>query len=245
MTRSMMLEILEKHVEPLYCAEDGLEGWELFKKHQPKIVITDIRMPKMNGLEMIGQIRAMAPGTKVIITSAYSDTDYMLDAIELGVDRFCLKPVHMEKLLNDLHAFAHVLNLESGQTLDKALKIGVAQLVATMPLMAVVTDEQGMILQASNPFLEYFDWEGSRGLAASIEAQAVDICSLLETGSRGFFHAATVEQMCRMADDAVPFKVELIESSGNTRMFELRCQSMAMDSGRRYVIYFLDVGSEG
>src|SRR6056297_3656460 len=103
--RDFIAKMLSRKVREFYLAFDGQEGLEKYKEHKPDLVITDIRMPNMNGLEMLREIKAIDEDVKVVITSAYSESDYFLEAITLGVNHFLLKPVKkkkMFKLLDDI-----------------------------------------------------------------------------------------------------------------------------------------------
>ncbi len=80
-------------------AHDGQEGLELFKKRSPDIIITDINMSKMSGLEMIKEIKAVDSSVPVIILSAYSETEKLLNAIDLGVVKYLIKPFDPDELL--------------------------------------------------------------------------------------------------------------------------------------------------
>jgi DNA-binding response OmpR family regulator len=80
-------------------AHDGEEGLELFKKIVPDIVITDINMPKMSGLEMAKEIKAIDNSVPVIILSAFSETEKLLNAIDVGVVKYLIKPFDPDELL--------------------------------------------------------------------------------------------------------------------------------------------------
>jgi signal transduction histidine kinase len=82
----------------LLVAENGKEGITAFKLNQPEIVVTDINMPHKNGIVMASEIRAMNPATEIIFLTAYSDTNYLMQAIEIGVSHFILKPTNVEQL---------------------------------------------------------------------------------------------------------------------------------------------------
>ena len=86
----------------LLVAENGKEGLKSFKLNKPEIVITDINMPVMNGIAMAAEIKAMSPATDIIVLTAYSDTNYLLQAIEIGISDFILKPVNVEQVINIL-----------------------------------------------------------------------------------------------------------------------------------------------
>ncbi len=88
----------EKLFGRVYKAGDGHSGFELFKAHAPSIVITDIQMPLMDGLEMAQAIRAVDANAKVIITSAYDEKAYLLKTIELGLNGYLVKPLKVEEL---------------------------------------------------------------------------------------------------------------------------------------------------
>ncbi|MFZ5775457.1 MAG: response regulator [Thermodesulfobacteriota bacterium] len=112
LARSALSGPLARRVKTLLLAKDGMEGLELFRLYQPEIVITDIRMPRMNGLEMTREIKALRKNTQLIVTTAHSDTKYFLEAIEAGVDRYVLKPIEHDKLFAALENCMIAVTLE-------------------------------------------------------------------------------------------------------------------------------------
>lgn len=80
------------------CAVNGLQGLSCIKEQQPDVVITDVRMPEMDGLEMIGAVKAAGISTHFLIMSAYSDFTYAKTALTLGVSDYLLKPASIEEL---------------------------------------------------------------------------------------------------------------------------------------------------
>jgi YesN/AraC family two-component response regulator len=111
-TRQALSPPLERRVRELLTAENGEAGLTLFRERRPDIVITDITMPVMNGLAMIREIRALAAATPVVVTTAYGDTSNLIESIELGVDRYILKPVDHEKLFTALRQCAALVTME-------------------------------------------------------------------------------------------------------------------------------------
>ncbi len=101
-TRAAVGAPLGRRVQTLLQADNGSAGLELFRLHRPGIVITDIRMPVMDGLTMAREIKALDDKTQIIVTSAHNDMNYFLDAIDIGIDRYVLKPIDHEKLFSGL-----------------------------------------------------------------------------------------------------------------------------------------------
>lgn len=97
--RDKLVRFLKRRVGALYAAANGMEGLDLFQAHQPDIVITDIRMPVMTGLEMAEAIRKIAPDIPILVITAYNDQDYFLKSIEIGINRYVLKPADTERIL--------------------------------------------------------------------------------------------------------------------------------------------------
>lgn len=83
-------------------AADGEAGYELIRRTAPDLVIMDIRMPKMNGLDMIKKLRQEQIMCKAVVLSAYSDFAYAQQAIQLGIVNYLLKPVNLADLKNVL-----------------------------------------------------------------------------------------------------------------------------------------------
>ncbi|MAC83537.1 MAG: DNA-binding response regulator [Arcobacter sp.] len=92
------VEYLENYFENIYEASDALRALKLYAKHQPHIIITDIQMPKLNGLEFVQRIRKTDSKTQVIVISAFSDKDYLLKAIELQLVKYLIKPIKESEL---------------------------------------------------------------------------------------------------------------------------------------------------
>ncbi|MFA7403918.1 MAG: sigma-54 dependent transcriptional regulator [Pelobacteraceae bacterium] len=80
-------------------AENGLQGLEKFKQFTPDLVVTDIRMPVMDGLEMVRTLRGINPELPIIVCTAFTETDYLIRAIELGVSAYLPKPLVVDDLL--------------------------------------------------------------------------------------------------------------------------------------------------
>lgn len=91
--------LLSRFARRLTMAADGAEGLESFKFERPDIVVTDIHMPRLSGLDMASAIKAMDAATPVILVTAHSDTEFFLRSIEIGVDGYVVKPVEADALL--------------------------------------------------------------------------------------------------------------------------------------------------
>lgn len=83
----------------LITAKNGDEGLKKFKKYNPDLVITDILMPIVDGLDMAKGIKEISPDTPVIVLSAYSEKERLLRAIDIGIDKYLIKPVDIDELL--------------------------------------------------------------------------------------------------------------------------------------------------
>lgn len=107
--RAQFSHMLGKIVGTLHTACDGAEGLEMFGKEKPDLVISDIMMPVMDGLEMAERIRAENPATPIIMTTAFNDAKYLLRAIAIGIDGYVLKPVDYHALLRAIEKSAQIL----------------------------------------------------------------------------------------------------------------------------------------
>ncbi len=94
-------------------ASNGLVGVEKAKEFKPDIIISDITMPKMDGLEMAKEINSIMPKIPIIILSAYSDKEKLLRAIDIGITKYFIKPFDPDELLEYLYGLTEKIS-ESG-----------------------------------------------------------------------------------------------------------------------------------
>ncbi len=102
--RESMSNIFNKLFKKIYMAEDGLVGLKLFKqlkddKQNIDIIISDINMPNMNGLDMLKEIRILDKRIPIVLTTAHAEKEYFLEAIQLGVMHYAIKPLIIKNLL--------------------------------------------------------------------------------------------------------------------------------------------------
>lgn len=88
--------------ESVDLAEDGAVGLEKYKNGTYDIIVTDINMPRMNGVDMVKAIKEINPTQTIIVTSAHDESQYLLPLIDAGVDKYILKPINMQNLMTVL-----------------------------------------------------------------------------------------------------------------------------------------------
>lgn len=108
-TLDQISEFLQGKVGELITAGNGPEGLKKFEAHRPKIVLTDVFMPGMDGLDLAGKIRLLDRKVQIIVITAFERNEYLKRSIENGIDKYVLKPVHPERLETVLLECGHHL----------------------------------------------------------------------------------------------------------------------------------------
>ena len=117
-------------------AANGIEALRLVRSIRPEVLITDIRMPEMDGLELIREVRKLDFDVKITILSGFSDYDYLKAAIKLGVDNYLLKPIDNDELISNLKNA--VSEIEKEAIVDRRRRQG-SELLRTNTLRRLVT----------------------------------------------------------------------------------------------------------
>jgi len=81
-----------------HIASDGARALEIFNKEPIDLLLVDIELPKMNGIELIKRIRKTNKDVPIIVISAYTKTDYLLESVELGLNKYIVKPLTSKKI---------------------------------------------------------------------------------------------------------------------------------------------------
>jgi len=103
-------------------ASNGIEALELCREHEPHILVTDIMMPGLNGLELINELTDMLPDLKIIIISGYNDFEYAKTAMKYGVKDYLLKPVDENELIQVLRRIIDELNSSEMMKKEKEVR---------------------------------------------------------------------------------------------------------------------------
>ena len=122
-TRLVTTMFLEPYFSSIVEATDGREALKLYEEERPDIIISDIEMPQMNGLEFSKKIREKDKKTPIIIITAYTSVEYLLEAVTLKLIKYINKPLKETDLLEALDVAFRELESESPSViqLDKAL----------------------------------------------------------------------------------------------------------------------------
>jgi len=125
-TRELVTNILKLNGYKCIVAENGHEGLELYRRYTPEIVLSDIMMPGMNGLEMARAIRKDSPEVQFIFMTALGESKSILEAIDIGVTQYVVKPVEIPKLLAAISHCDAIIQLKAEAQRSKHLEaIGV------------------------------------------------------------------------------------------------------------------------
>lgn len=167
--RSSMGNILTSIVKDVVLAVDGMDGLDKFKEHRNiDIVVTDINMPKMDGLTMCQHLRKLDSNIPIIVTTAYDDNNFLSQAIDIGINSYLMKPVDAYKLIQAFMKVAEPLFLRreleiANQELQKRVSSEIEQnlqkdvliqeIVEFQKNMLIVLDHNCQPLFANRSFL--------------------------------------------------------------------------------------------
>lgn len=120
----LLKEAIGDNFHSFILATDGINGIELFKKTKPDIVITDIMMPRLSGLDMAKELKRINPKIPIIIISAFSEKEKLFSAIDIGITKYFLKPFDIDELLDYISSIAprlstKLVNLNEGFVFNK------------------------------------------------------------------------------------------------------------------------------
>ena len=186
--REMIARFLERRVKKHVTATNGEEGLARFREDRPDLVLTDIRMPVMDGLKMARVMRDEYKGIPIIVTTAHTDTSYMAEAIDIGVDQYVIKPIDSGKLSAALekcaetieYRRAHKRYLTEREQLIAALQKALAEiktLHGILPICSVckkIRDDAGSWSQMEAYISNHYDAEFSHGYCPECAQKAVE-----------------------------------------------------------------------
>ena len=141
--RTELAHFLQRFSRTVITAENGEEGLEHYRSYAPDIVVSDIRMPKMNGIDMAKAIKKLSPEQSIVFTTAHGDNGYFLEAIEMQIDGYILKPVDLALLEKKIQAITKKLKAEKESKLYGGILDDIAQMQDSM--LAVYDEEASPI----------------------------------------------------------------------------------------------------
>lgn len=182
--RTQTKTVFEKVFKQVYVSVNGEDGLNTFKENQDKIdiIVTDINMPKLNGLDMVKKINELHSQVPVIVTTAHTDSSFLMNAINNNVDKYIAKPFQIKELtiaivdnvlkyrrINNMETLAKNLvqktsiNEEKNADLYEKLKRVETQnnyykAIVDNFVITFKIDKNGNIQEVSDKFLRFFDF---------------------------------------------------------------------------------------
>jgi PAS domain S-box-containing protein len=138
----------------IYCAANGAEGLALYKEHLPEIVVTDISMPVMDGLQMAAEIKSLNSDVVIIAVTALSDTESLLKAIEIGIHHYVMKPLDFNRLFEGINHHIATINLKRQLKVQNERIRKLSRALEQSPCAVIITNEQGIIEYINPKFTE-------------------------------------------------------------------------------------------
>jgi len=202
-------EMLERVFPALRRAGDGREGLEIARIWTPDIVVTDLKLPGLGGLEMLRRLRRRQPELPAVVISAFSERERLLEAIDTGVEKYLLKPFDPEELLGVVRRLAGreveeaLLLLPEGYRFDRRssqlyreeLRVGLSPLERRF--LALLARHPGRVRDDGEIAEALWGREGApatriRSLVARLRAKTVP--SLIETCRGRGYRLATLPE---------------------------------------------------
>lgn len=237
-TQRVMKGLLEDFFGHVYVANNGQEGIDLFKQHRPDLVLSDINMPKVSGIEMVRAIRSVDGEIPVMLITAYSDTHYLMDSIFLGVDRYVTKPLneeeffkHLVALLKGIHRKKEALAYQQERIKRQINEAALGALKETAdiyPSPTFVFGAEQKLLFLNSAASKIFSQEE---LSLLLEGQSIDTFVQKREGCLGSIHAAQNREYEKIA----------LKTKGHGRIFLLNTSTFALGESALWIVSLTDI----
>jgi len=235
-------------VKEVILAENGKVGLELFIQNQDiDLIVTDINMPKMGGLEMCAKIKEINHSVPIVVTSAHNDPDFLKKAIDVGVNAYAMKPVDLYQLIDNMTKAVEPFYLKKqlediNMSLEDKVKEGIQKVTSILDAqdnLILVTNGE-IINNANKRFLDFFDSESIE----EFETKTPSICDKF-IKSDGFYSyddsLGNKSWMVQIKDTpAIDRIIKMLDKNNQERIFTVNIDNY-IHICEYYVISFTDI----
>ncbi|MGB5792612.1 response regulator transcription factor [Poseidonibacter sp.] len=116
--RENIADSLGYYVKEVYQASNGAEAFDIYEEKKPDIILSDIHMPILNGIDFVKKVRLTNRTIPIVMITAHTDKEYLLEAVELHMEKYIVKPIELEELLDVLEKCIAVMNINNKTKLD-------------------------------------------------------------------------------------------------------------------------------
>lgn len=234
-------DFLGRFFPSIVLADNGEEGLQLYKTGNYDIVISDINMPKMNGIEMVHAIKEINEEQKIIITSTYNEPKHLMELIDNGVDKFVLKPFNNKQFLLVLYKVSeYIYNKKQNQLLQKDLKKEISEIetIVNMIEHGIVVIDHNKVTKVNEQFLKMAGYETQKEFYQEIS----NISSLFEP-RKNYIDVNSNKELIEVLESSkdkihkVIMKIDLKEN-----IYLLKHKKIPSED--KYVITFTDITEE-
>nr|WP_321266292.1 response regulator [uncultured Sulfurimonas sp.] len=226
-------KIFKKIFKNLILANSGESAYLLYKEHQPEIIITDINMHNLNGLELSKMIKKIDPFAKIIITTAFDDKGYLLEAIDLNISKYLKKPLAAIDLIEAITKVVSQLEFEKSTNILEHYKNDVFQYQDSL-LMLIQNNE---ILIANKKSLEFFSQENIEDFKEFFKEFDKQILK----HNNFLYNHDDIEWLSTIKENTGKlFNVKMADANDNSRHFVLKAYKIP-DKDDTYILSFDDI----
>jgi len=197
--REEIAVFLKRRIKKLVTATNGEEGLARFHEERPDLVVTDIRLPVMDGLKMARTMRNEYRGIPIIVTTAYTETPYMVEAIDIAVDQYVIKPIDTDKLTAALEKCAEIIEyrrahkryLAEREHLISVLRKALSEIKTLRGILPIcssckkIRDDAGSWEQIESYIRDHSEAEFSHGLCPECAKKALEEIKRYKTRKPG------------------------------------------------------------
>jgi len=234
--REQTISFLGRFFPIIESAEDGLQGLQKYKKGSYDIVISDINMPNLNGIEMIAGIREINMNQIVLVTSAHNDSENLINLINLSVTRFVLKPFNNKLFLTMLYKIAKEIYVKKiyDKAQQKALE---AQVVINMINSGILVIIDGSITTANKAFLDMIGFDDFE----TFKLEMPEVGVIFQQSEKGINAQTNNDFINELQINSEENRKVCIEK--NSKLLEYKVDLTKVGDKEHYIIVFTDISS--